>query len=230
MEGVESAPSVRDIILQLGLSSSCKMLKEMASPGNSVSPIDVGFTIGEHIYRNIQAITFLLTNILESASDKLNINPQIGKVIGRFIGYNTARWMCVGEPHETHNLSNQIKLNKHRNLPDIQRKFRGFNQLSLFMHMMKETQFPEEILMSISNHWNPFYQGKHSDLANLLYIIRSKIEEEALLDIRMFSPVSRLHNMLAKKLDIEEEVDLAFKSLERELEFTAIMSWRFKAS
>ncbi|WP_025562841.1 hypothetical protein [Psychromonas sp. SP041] len=226
--GRTKSPSIYEMITEIGPRNIYLTLKELTLPGGSVSPLDVNFSIGESVYKNISIITFLMTEILKTTKSKLGIAPRLGGTLGRLIGYNTARWLCDGGADKSLDLSDQMKINRHRYLPDIQKKFRGFTQISLSSYIMEEFNVSEDIAIPITNHWNPFYQGEHFVTCNLLYIVRAKMDELDILDIRMFSPVSRIHNILARNLGVENEINAAFEKLDTALEHTERMSWRFR--
>ena len=185
---------------------------------------DIGIDFGAHIFIGQRVCSFLMRRVTQMmCSQTQDLCPQIAYTVGKLFLTSIFRWAgCIDKRQfEAYSLFRQA--NPHRHPEELQALVAGFNQYEL-----TPDDLPAIFSTIIGSANTPFYSGQYAFYSNLLYVVSSMMVERSIIPREVFQPLHMTHSGLARKMNITEELDLAFKEIHQVLRTCGVQKWRYR--
>lgn len=224
------APKLDDIFENIGEENLVKFLSNLCSDERFHMPAeDADMGLAHSMFIARRQISFLMKNIIDKCSRKHPGHcPNVGDIMGQLVGSQSMIWSAAKGAENTKFFAEQMRLNPHRFISDIQTITSGFDQSEVSSLLISNYDFPEVYQVVIKNFNNPLYSGEHSFYANVLYVVMSMLIEKDILDFNQFTPLGTMHHFLMNRLGITDIVNDLMKQIERETSDAEKFLWRFK--
>jgi len=222
------SPTIIDIINSIGEVKCIDILSDICKEDNHLSPKDIDISIASSSFKSVAILANIVKDVIDNCKEKYPENcSQKGLILGRVIGYQVMMWLSSKGKGKCEYFSQQMKINPHRFLSEIQKMSSGYNQEEVSLLILNENKFPDIYKNAIRNYSNPIYQGDSCFYSNIMYIVSSLMVDKGMFELNQFTPIGNIHDVMIDKMGIRAEVNKAFTSYRVDLIHKRKTDWRF---